>query len=129
MWLELADLPFAGALRPHQGGLALGEDYDCAHFDQVTFDGADAANSRFLECAFTQVSFQGGQLRRSRFTDVWLRDVRLTGTDLAETEWTDATLVASAAAGAEAFGARLRRVTFHGCKLDSVNFRDADLIG
>jgi uncharacterized protein YjbI with pentapeptide repeats len=126
-WLELADLPFAAALEEHQGGLALGGEHDCAHFDRVTFDGADAANSRFLECAFTQVSFQGGQLQRSRFSDVWLRDVRLTGTSLAETAWTDAVLVASAAAGVEAFGAELRRVTFHGCKLDSVNFRDAVL--
>ena len=124
-WLELADLPFATALRPHQGGLELGGDYDCVHFDQAAFEGADAANGRFLECAFTGVSFQGGGLQRSRLTDVWLRDVRLTGTSLAETEWTDATLIASAVAGAEAFGAQLRRVTFHGCKLDSVNFRDA----
>ena len=27
----------------------------------------------------------------------------------------------------EAFGARLHRVTLHGCKLDAVNFRDAEL--
>jgi uncharacterized protein YjbI with pentapeptide repeats len=53
--------------------------------------------------------------------------VRLTGTGLAETSWTDAAFVASAAAGVEAFGAEFRRVTFHGCKLDSVNFRDAAL--
>ena len=126
-WLELADLPFATALRPHQGGLKLGGDYDCVHFDKATFDGADAADSRFLECAFTGVSFQDGGLRRSRLSDTWLRDVRLTSTSLAETSWTDATIVASAAAGIEAFGAQLRRVTFHGCKLDSVNFRDAVL--
>jgi uncharacterized protein YjbI with pentapeptide repeats len=126
-WLELADLPFAAALRPHPGGLALRGDYDCAHFDQAVFDGADAASARFLECAFTRVTFQGGGLRGSRLTDVWLRDVRLTGTDLAETSWTDSVLVASAAAGVEAFGSQLRRVTFQGCKLDSVNFRDAVL--
>jgi uncharacterized protein YjbI with pentapeptide repeats len=126
-WLELADLPFAAALRPYTGGLQPDGDYDCVHVDQAAFDGANAANSRFLECAFTRVSFHGGGLQRSRLTDVWLRDVRLTGTSLAETDWTDAALVASAAAGVEAFGARLRRVTFHGCKLDSVNFRDAVL--
>ncbi len=126
-WLELADLPFADALEPHRGGLTLGGTHDCAHFDGITFDAPDAADSRFLECAFTRASFQGGMLRRSRFSDVWLRDVRLTGTDLAETSWTDSVIVASAAAGVEAFGAQLRRVTFQGCKLDSVNFRDAVL--
>src|SRR5215469_15474268 len=124
-WQELADLPFAAALRPHAGGLKLRGDYDCARFDQAVFADADAASSRFLECAFTRVTFQGGWLRGSRLTDVWLRDVRLTGTSLAETSWTDATFVASAAAGVEAYGAELRRVTFSGCKLDSVNFRDA----
>ena len=98
-WLELADLPFATALHPHPGGLQIGGDYDCAHFDKAVFDGADAADSRFLECAFTGVVFQGGELRRSRLTDVWLRDVRLTGTSLAETDWTDAVFLASAAAG------------------------------
>src|SRR5215472_13619705 len=111
-WLELADLPFAAALEAHRGGLALGESYDCAHFDRIAFDDPDAAESRFLECAFTHASFQNGHLRRCRFSDVWLRDVRLTGTDLAETRWMDTVLVASAAAGVEAYGANLRRVTF-----------------
>ena len=124
-WNDLADLPFADALRVHRGDLAPAEVYEGAHFDQLDLDQPDAHGSRFLECAFTRVSIQEGQLRRAQFTDVWLRDVRLTGTSLAETEWTDATLIASAVAGAEAFGAQLRRVTFHGCKLDSVNFREA----
>src|SRR5262249_57550127 len=123
-WQELADLPFAAALRPHAGGLVRRGDYDCAHCDQAVFDGADAASSRFLECAFTRVSFQGGRLRGSRLTDVWLRDVRLTGTSLAETSWTDASIVASAVAGVEAFGAQLRRVPFPGGKLDPANFPD-----
>jgi uncharacterized protein YjbI with pentapeptide repeats len=124
---ELADLPYAAALRPHTGGLAPDGNYDTARFSDVAFDEPSAANARFLECAFTQVSFQGGQLKRGRFTDVWLRDVRLTGVDLAETEWLDATVIAAAAAGISAIGARLRRVAFHGCKLDSVNFRGAML--
>jgi len=58
---------------------------------------------------------------------VLMRDVRLIATGLAETQWMDAVLVASMAAGAEMFGAELRRVTFRRCKLDSVNFRGAEL--
>ncbi len=126
-WQELADLPFAAALRPHRGGLGPRGDYDCEHFDKTTFDEASAPGSRFLECAFTGASFTGGDLRQARFASAWLRDVRFTGTTLAETEWTDAALLASAWAGTEAFGARLHRVTLHGCKLDSVNFRGAEL--
>jgi uncharacterized protein YjbI with pentapeptide repeats len=126
-WQELADLPFAAALRAHRGKLAPRGDYDCEHFDQGAFDGASAPVSRFLECAFTGVSFSGGDLRQARFASVWLRDVRFTGTSLAETEWTDSDLADSAWAGTEAFSARLRQVTLHGCKLDSVNFRDAEL--
>ena len=124
---ELADLPYAAALRPHEGGLRADEEYDCEHFDQLAFDDVTATNARFMECALTQVSFQAGKLRRARFTDVWLRDVRLMTTNLAETSWQDVTFASAVIAGAEAFGAQLRKVTFRGCKLDSVNLRDAVL--
>lgn len=124
---ELADLRYAAALRPHNGGLSPDEEYDSVHFDQITFDDVTAMNARFIECALTRVSFQAGHLRRARFTDVWLRDVRMMMTDLVETTWQDATFAGAVIAGAEAFGAQLRRVTFAGCKLDSVNFRDAEL--
>jgi len=127
-WNELADLPFAAALRAGPGGLAPAEDYDGAHFDQLDLTGPDASGSRFLDCAFTRVSVQDGRLRRARFTDVWLRDVRLMSTTLAETNWVDAAVIGSVAAGVEAFGARLRRVSLRGCKLDSVNLREAVLV-
>jgi uncharacterized protein YjbI with pentapeptide repeats len=124
---QLADLSYAAALQPHTGGLAPDGEYDTARFDHATFTGADARNATFLECAFTQVSVQDGQFRRARFTDVWFRDARLMATDLAQTSWVDATFIGGVAAGVEAFGSALRRVAFHGCKLDSVNFRDAEL--
>jgi uncharacterized protein YjbI with pentapeptide repeats len=124
---ELADLPFASALTPHSGGLELEGSYDTVHFDHLTFAEPDASGSRFLECAFTQVAFEGGQLRRAQFSQVWLRDFRVVGTSLIESAWLDASLIAGVAAGVEAFGARLRRVRFTDCKLDSVNFRDAAL--
>ena len=126
-WNDLADLPFADALRIHPGDLAPAEVYEGAHFDQLDLDQPDAHGSRFLECAFTRVSIQEGQLRRAQFTDVWLRDVRLISTTLAESGWVGAELTGSVAAGVEAFAARLRRVTLRGCKLDSVNLRDAVL--
>lgn len=124
---QLADLPYAAALRPHSGALTADGEYDTARFDQVTLDDADARNAVFLECAFTGVCIQGGSFRRARFSDVWLRDARLMSADLAQTSWTDATFIEAVAAGVEAFGCTLRRVSFHGCKLDSVNFRDAGL--
>jgi uncharacterized protein YjbI with pentapeptide repeats len=124
---ELGDLRYADALTPHSGGLAAAEAYDTVQFSGLAFDQPSAAGATFLECAFTQVSVQGGKLRRGRFSDVWLRDVQLTGVDLAETSWLDATIIGTVVAGVSAFGARLRRVSFHGCKLDSVNFRGAIL--
>ena len=124
-WQELADLPFAAVLESHNGGLASSGDYDGVHFDQVSLAEPDAPSSRFIECAFTGVSFQGGKLQRARFSDVLLRDVRLVATGLGETQWTDVAVADSIAAGAELFGAKLRRVTFRRCKLDSVNFRGA----
>ena len=126
-WNDLADLPFADALRIHQGDLAPAEVYEGAHFDGLDLAQPDAHGSRFLECAFTQVSIQEGQLRRAQFTEVWLRDVHLISTTLAESGWVGAEVTGSVAAGVEAFAARLRRVSLRGCKLDSVNFRDAAL--
>ncbi len=124
---EIADLPYAAALRPHQGALAADGQYDTAHFDQLALEDPDARNATFLECAFTQVSAQGGRLRRARFSDVWFRDVRLMAADLAQTSWVDVTFIGGVVAGAEAFGAMLRRAAFVGSKLDSVNFREASL--
>lgn len=126
-WRELEELPFAGALVAHAGGLAVGEAYDGVHFDQLSFDVPDAGGSRFLECAFTRVSVQDGKLRRAHLTEVWLQDVRLVATSLAESSWTEVSCSGGVLAGVEAFGSQLRRVTLRGCKLDSVNFREAAL--
>jgi len=96
---ELADLPYAGALTPHEGGLGTGTEYDTVHFDRSDFGDADGSGSRFLECAFTGVSLHGGRLRRARFIDVWLKDLRMTLSDIAETQWTDATFIGGSVAG------------------------------
>lgn len=124
MFPALEDMPFARALTKHESGPAAGVLYDSVHFDGTSFDDADLSGCRFLECALTQVSVTGGQLRRASFSDVYLRDVRLVSAGLTETTWVDVQAGRSLIAGAEAFGSRLRRVVFSGCKLDSVNFRE-----
>ncbi len=122
---HLADLPYAGSLTPHQGGLSAGEDYDGAHFGGLDLDAPQAPGSRFTECAFTRVTITDGRLRRARFNDVWLSGVRLTATELSDSNWVNATIIGSLAAGVTAHGSRLRQVTFRGCKLHGVNFRAA----
>ena len=124
---ELADLPFAPHLTPAEDGLAPRGDYDTVLFEDAEFDEPNAGSARFLECAFRKVSVSGGKLQRTKFRDVWSRDLRLTGTNVSESEWLDATVLASALAGTQLYGSRLRRVVFSGCKLDSVNFRAARL--
>ncbi len=124
---ELADLPYAPHLRAHEGDLSAHEDYDTVLFDGLDLTEPNAPNAKFLECAFSRVSMAGGRLQRASLRDVWMRDVRLTGTYLAESSWLDVTVALSALAGAEVFGAELRRVVFSGCKLDSVNFRGTSL--
>jgi len=124
---DLADLPFAAALIPHQGDLDSADDYDTVLFERQEFDSPHAPNARFLECAFRQVSITDGKLPRASLRDVWARDLRLTATSLAESGWLDVTLLGSMLAGVQVFGAVLRRVVFSGCKLDSVNFRGSRL--
>lgn len=124
---ELADLPYAAHLTRPEGDLAPHGEYDTVLFEGAAFDEPNAANARFLECAFSKVSMAGGKLQRATLRDVWVRDWRLTGTNIAESSWLDVTVLASSLAGAQVFGSELRRVTFSGCKLDSVNFRGARL--
>lgn len=124
---ELADLPYASVLQPNTSGLRPHGEYDCEHFDKLSLEDPAAASARFLECAFTGVTMQGGQFRRARFIDVWLQDMQLVTTGLTETSWQDVTISGAVIAGSEAFGAQLRRVSLRKCKLDSVNFRDAEL--
>ena len=124
---ELGDLPYADALSTYEGDLAAGGHYDGCLFEGTSFTGARADNGRFVECAFSGVALDDISARRSRLSDVWLRDVRLLSADLAESTWLDATFLGCAAAGIQAFDSGLRRVVFHECKLDSVNFRGAAL--
>lgn len=129
---ELADLPYADALTAYDGPWRPDETYDTVHVDGGALEGGavkniDAGQARFLECAFTQVTLDGGSLRRARLNDVWLCETRLVATDLAEGEWLDVTFLDGVVAGSEAYGAELRRVVFRGCKLDSLNFREAAL--
>lgn len=124
---DLADLPYAEYLEPFDGRPVRERLHDTVHVAGVEFDGADGGGARFTECAFSSVGFTGGRYRRARFDDVWLHTVRWVGTDLVETGWLDAEVVSGVFAGVEMFGARLRRVTFFDCKLDSVNLRTAKL--
>lgn len=125
---ELGDLPYAGDLVPYEGNWT-DHEYDTVHVHGVTVTGADAASARFIECAFTQVTFDGGGFRRARFIDSWFHEVRFVGTDLTETSWQDVTVIGGLLAGPQMPAAHLTRAAFQGCKLDSVNLREAALAG
>jgi uncharacterized protein YjbI with pentapeptide repeats len=123
---DAADLPYAHALDPGPSPLRRDTDYDLRHFVSEEND-VDAGSSRFMECAFENVQFQDVRLRRAKFTDVWWRGARMLTVDFAESEWLDASVLSSALAGVQGFGAQLRRVVFQRCKLDAVNLRGAFL--
>lgn len=125
---NLADLTFAAGLEADKtGDLEADGDYDRVHFDGLTVADASAGGARFLECAFTGVTFDGGWLRRSRLSEVWFGQTRFVALDAAESSLTDVWLDGCVLAGMQAFGLLMRRVTFRGCKLDSVNFRESTL--
>jgi uncharacterized protein YjbI with pentapeptide repeats len=124
---ELAEVPFAEWLVPHDGSWEPDGDQDTVLFGTTRAVDVDASGTRFLDCAFTGTVLEGGALRRARFINVWAHETRLTGTDLTESEWQDGALLGSMIAAVPLPGARLDRVTFRGCKLDGVNFRGAAL--
>ncbi len=124
---ELADLTYAGYLEPFAGQLAREEEYSEIHFSDMEFDDCIAANGRFTESAFTSVAFTNGTFGRTRLSNVWLSRTRWVGTDLTETNWLDAVFLDSFFAGVEAYGAKLRSVTFQECKVDTLHLRSATL--
>jgi uncharacterized protein YjbI with pentapeptide repeats len=124
---SIEELPFASALQPFDGDFSATDDFDSYHFADATYQNASATGARFMECAFSAVQLDEARLRRARFSDVWLHETRLVSSDLAQTDWLDCWFVAAGAAGIQAFDAQLRRVVFHRCKFDSVNFRGARL--
>ncbi|MEU1207993.1 pentapeptide repeat-containing protein [Nocardia sp. NPDC005825] len=123
---ELSDLPFAPFLEPRTDATDEGA-YECAHFDRLELDEPDVRNAVFTECAISATTVTGGAFRHARFNDVWVQGSRWIRTDLSETSWMDAEFVVDAFSGIEAFGATMRRVTFHNCKFESVNLRGAEL--
>jgi uncharacterized protein YjbI with pentapeptide repeats len=124
---ELAEVPFAEWLVPHDGTWKPGTDHDTVRFGATRIRDVVASGARFLDCVFTGTVMEGGVLRRARFIDVWAHETHLTGTDLTESEWQDSALLGSVLAAVPMPGARLDRVTFRGCKLDGVNFRGSTL--
>ena len=124
---DLADLPFAADLRSFDGELELDGDYDRVRFNGSAFSDVVAGGFRFAESAFIGAAFDGGRLRRARMSDLWFSETRFVALDIAESSWTDVWLSGCVLAGVQAFAGVLRRVTFRGCKLDSVNFRECSL--
>ncbi|WP_283137480.1 pentapeptide repeat-containing protein [Rhizohabitans arisaemae] len=124
---DLAELPYARKLRPHEGAPEAEEHHDAVHFADAEFEDCEAEHARFGECAFTGVDFTGGRLSRARFDEVWMRGTRWVGTYLGETEWLDVTAISGVFAGLQVFGSELRRVVFRRCKFDAVNLRSARL--
>ena len=53
--------------------------------------------------------------------------MRLIDVDLAGSTWHDVTVLDSSIAALEAYGSRFHRVVLDGCKVDSLNLREAEL--
>ncbi|WP_067568298.1 pentapeptide repeat-containing protein [Nocardia acidivorans] len=123
---DLADLSFARFLEARED-LTMEGEYDCALFEGLRLEDAEVRGAQLTECAMTGGTITGGSMRHTRFNDVWIQGTQWIRADLSETSWMDAELVMNAWSGVEAFGARLRRVTFYNCKFDSVNLRGAHL--
>ena len=124
---KLDELPYAQYLEPHDGLLVPENRYEGLHLKDLVIDDPQAVGARFLESAFSSVTFNAGHWRGSRFHDVWIDAVRWIGGDLSSVNWLDVEVNGSVLAGAQVFDSQLRRVVFHGCKLDSVNLRSAKL--
>ncbi len=125
---ELQDLPYAEDLSPFRGVLTREPLIELALFSDLELDDVDVGNTRFLECAFTDTVIAGGSFRRTRLSELWMRRIRLLDLDFGESVWDDLTLLDSSLAALQLYATKMHRVIFQGCKLNSLNFRDAELL-
>jgi len=121
----LGDLPYAEYLERFDDDLARDGDYTELLFADTEFEDFDAGNSRIGESAFTGVTFTNGRFPRARLNEVWFDRTRWVSSNLAEGDWLDVTVLRGSFSGVEAYGAKLRRVTFQECKIDTLNLRGA----
>jgi uncharacterized protein YjbI with pentapeptide repeats len=124
----LAALAWAPYLEPLENQLEREVRYESVQLDQRTLEEVDCDRSRFFECAFTGLTIEGGNFRQVQLRDVWMEATRWISGNLAGDDWLDVQLVSTLLAGVQMFDAKLRRVTFRECKLDSVNLRGAKLL-
>src|SRR5260370_33255673 len=111
---ELADLPFAAELDPHEGNLSPEGDYDTVLFERAEFEAPSAPNARFLECALRQVSITTGGVAVADLRHGLIRDARVTGTWRARSRWLELELVGTARLRREGLGERLRELCHDG---------------
>jgi uncharacterized protein YjbI with pentapeptide repeats len=121
----LGELPYARYLEAFDGDLRPGGDYTELLFADTEFEGFDAGGSRVGESAFTGVTFANGGFPRTRLNAVWFNRTRWVSVNLAEADCLDVTVLGSFFAGVTAYGAKLRRVAFQECKINTLNLRGA----
>lgn len=112
----------AGALDPQAETT-----YEAVAFTDLERDGAVAERAHFIGCRFTGCVLDRCELPGAAFHEVTVERLRGVEIDLADSSWRDALVTDSLLAGAELYDARLQRVTFRDCKLDTVNLRGARL--
>ena len=140
--LRLPDLtPFDGERLQANG------DHVAIDFVDLDFAGADAPDTRFLECRLLRCGLDSASLRRSRVAESLLTDVHATTVDFADSTWRDSLVVggrlgAMTMVGATLTGIRVRGshlgflnlagshlqdVLFEGCEIGSLDVRTAEL--
>lgn len=109
----LAGLPWAAALRPHDGPLAADSDYDggCVAAG-VTLDAAGLRRVTFRNCKLDGVNLRAATLAEVSFTDCLLRDVDFGGATLRRCTFR---------------GSQLREADFSRVTLEQVDLRGAGL--
>jgi uncharacterized protein YjbI with pentapeptide repeats len=119
-----------------------------ARFTDVTFEGVDLSDSRFLECEFARARFKQSTLARVDFTDSQLTDlsfeecdvqdgslaytkgskIRIQSSNFARTNLTKAFWTELMAPGLSCLGSNLRRMTLDNANLLGARLLEAKLV-
>ncbi|KMM46287.1 hypothetical protein CWIS_06020 [Cellulomonas sp. A375-1] len=104
-----------------------GGDYDGLTLRGERFDGQDASEARFLDCAFEQCTLDDTDLSHARLVDTSWAGVRSATLRIAGSAWQDGTLHDCRLGAVQAYAVRWTRVHVVGGKVDYLNLRDSTL--
>ena len=112
-----------------------GVEFEDCHFNECDFSQAIYLECKFINCTFQRCNLSLLKISGSTFTEVEFLECKLVGIDWTLATWSDFNIEPELVFkkcllnDGSFFGLSLHKLTFDGCKLHDVDFREGDFNG